>query len=309
MTRSSTRTDTPGRVTGLVPPGRFPLSPVGARRTFLGQGVALAMLTFVALAAWPNAAQAAFDHQHGVWNALLKQHVVLAAGGNASALRYAGMQHDRNVLAGYLASLSAVSAQEYNAWTKPQQLAFLINAYNAYTVELVLTRYPDLKSIKDLGSFVQSPWKKKFFRLFGAERSLDDVEHGLIRAPGVFDDPRIHAAVVCASIGCPMLRNEAFVGTSAGRLDAQLDDGLRRFLSDRTLNRFDASAGTLQVSKLFDWYRKDFEQGHRGFDSLQTMFARSAEVLADTPAAQAEIRAGRARIVFLDYDWSLNDAH
>ncbi len=106
-----------------------------------------------------------------------------------------------------------------------------------------------------------------------------------------------------------MLRSEAFV---TERLDAQLDDGLRRFLSDRTRNRFDtgtgASAGTLQVSKLFDWYRKDFEQGYRGFDSLQTLFARHAEVLADKLAAQDEIRAGRARIVFLDYDWSLNDA-
>lgn len=252
-----------------------------------------------------TAAQATFDHQHAAWNALLKAHVVLAASGNASALRYAGMQRDREALRAYLAALSAVSAEDYNAWTRPQQLAFLINAYNAYTVELILTRYPGVKSIKGLGSFLQSPWKKNFFRLLGTERSLDDVEHGLIRAPGVFDDPRIHMAVVCASVGCPMLRNEAFV---AERLDAQLDDGLRRFLSDRTRNRYDPSTRTLQVSKLFDWYRNDFEQGHRGLDSLQTLFARHAEVLADTPAAQGEIVAGRARIVFLDYDWSLNDA-
>ena len=257
---------------------------------------------------WSTAAEAAFDRQHAPWNALLRAHVVVAAGGNASALRNAGMQRDREALRGYLTALSAVSTQEYGAWPKAQQLAFLINAYNTYPVELILTRYPDLKSIKDLGSFVQSPWKKKFFRLLGTERTLDDVEHGLIRAPSVFDDLRIHAAVVCASIGCPMLRNEAFVGISAERLDAQLDDGLRRFLSDRTRNRFDATAGTLQVSKLFDWYRKDFEQGHRGFDSLQTLFARHAQGLADTPAAQGEIRAGRAKIFFLDYDWSLNDA-
>lgn len=278
-----------------------------ARRRLLVQCAAMS-----AVASMPplaTAAQPVFDHQHAAWTALLKAHVVLAAGGNASALRYAGTLRDRAALRAYLMALSAVSTQEYGAWTKAQQLAFLINAYNAYTVELILTRYPDLKSIKDLGSFVQSPWKRKFFRLLGAERTLDDVEHGVIRAPGVFDDPRIHAAVVCASIGCPMLRNEAFV---AERLDAQLDDGLRRFLSDRTRNRFDtgtgAGAGTLQVSKIFDWYRKDFEQGHRGFDSLQTLFARHAEVLADTLAAQGEIRAGRTRIAFLDYDWSLNDA-
>jgi hypothetical protein len=102
-----------------------------------------------------------------------------------------------------------------------------------------------------------------------------------------------------------MLRNEAFVGE---RLDSQLDDALRRFLSDRTRNRFDAASGTLAVSRIFDWYRKDFEQGHKGYDSLQTLFERHAEALGPTPPAQADIRAGRYRLSYLDYDWSLNDA-
>ena len=246
-----------------------------------------------------------FDHRHAAWDTLLRQHVVVAAGGNASALRYAALQAQRAALKTYLVSLSAVPPATYGAWTKAQQLAFLINAYNAFTVELILTRYPKLKSIKDLGSFVQSPWKKKFFPLLGQERSLDEVEHEMIRAPGVFDDPRIHVAVVCASIGCPMLRNEAFV---AERLDAQLDDALRRFLADGSRNRFDAGTGTLSASKIFDWYRKDFERGHKGYDSLQSLFARHAEVLGATPQAQAEVRAGRYKLVFLDYDWALNDA-
>ncbi len=246
-----------------------------------------------------------FDHRHAAWDALLRQHVVVAAGGNASALRYAALRAQRAVLGSYLNSLSAVSPASYGAWSKAQQLAFLINAYNAFTVELILTRYPDLKSIKDLSSFVQSPWKKKFFVLLGQERSLDELEHGMIRAPGVFDDPRIHVAVVCASIGCPMLRNEAFV---AERLDAQLDDAMRRFLSDRSRNRFDAATGSLSVSKIFDWYRKDFEQGHQGITSLQVLFGRHAEALGATAQAQADIRAGSYRLAFLDYDWALNDA-
>jgi hypothetical protein len=248
---------------------------------------------------------AAFDHRHSAWDALLAQHVVVAPAGHASTLRYAALQGRAGPLEAYLDSLSAVSAQAYGSWSRPQQLAFLINAYNAHTVALILTRYPNLKSIKDLGSFVQSPWKKKFFRLLGQERSLDELEHEMIRAPGTFDDPRIHVAVVCASTGCPMLRNEAIV---AERLDNQLDDALRRFLSDRTRNRFDAATGTLAVSKIFDWYRKDFEQGHQGYDSLQAVFARHAEVLAGTPQAQADIRAGRYKLAFLDYDWALNDA-
>ena len=251
-----------------------------------------------------HAADAAFDHRHSVWDALLKQLVVFAPGGNASALRYTGMLRQHDALRGYLAKLSAVTAQEYERWSRAQQLAFLINAYNAFTVELILTRYPALKSIKDLGSLLQSPWKKKFFSLLGQQRSLDELEHEWIRAPGVFDDPRIHFAVVCASIGCPMLRNEAYV---AERLDAQLDDALRRFLSDRTRNRFDAASSTLSVSKIFDWYRKDFERGYKGYDSLQALFARHADQLAATPKALVDLRAGNYRLEFLDYDWALND--
>jgi hypothetical protein len=250
-------------------------------------------------------ANAAFDHAHARWGALLDKHVVTNAAATASRVRYAGMQADRAQLAAYLDVLAAVTPQEYDRWTRQQRLAFLINAYNAWTVDLVLTRYPDLRSIKDLGTLLQSPWKKKVVRLLGEVKSLDDLEHGMIRAPGAFDDPRIHVAVVCASIGCPMLPKDAFV---ADRLDAQLDDAMRRFLSDRERNRFDTASRTLQVSQIFDWYRKDFEQGHKGYDSLKTLFARHAEQLADVPEARARIRAGDYRLDFLTYDWSLNDA-
>lgn len=245
----------------------------------------------------------AFDHRHAEWSALLEQHVVLIRNGNASQVDYAGFKTDRAALKKYLDALSAVSEAEYRRWSKPQQLAFLINAYNAYTVELILTRYPDLKSIKDLGSVLQSPWKKMFFTLLGQERSLDDVEHGMIRAPGAFDEPRIHAAVNCASIGCPLLRAEAFV---ADQLDAQLEDGLRRFLADRSRNRFAAAGNTLSVSKIFDWYQGDFEKGHQGFTSLDATFARYADALGDTPQARDAIRKGGSNIRYLDYDWALN---
>jgi hypothetical protein len=284
--------------------------PIAPRRTLSSQRRTVMLALPLAMLALPDAvraqaASAGFDHRHAAWDGLLRQHVVIAAGGNASALRYAALQTQRGALKGVLDAFSAVSPTAYDRWSAAQKLTFLINAYNAFTVELILTRYPDLKSIKDLGSFVQSPWKKKFFHLLGQERSLDEVEHEMIRAPGVFDDPRIHVAVVCASIGCPMLRNEAFV---AERLDAQLDDAMRRFLADRSRNRYDSSSGVLSVSKIFDWYRKDFERGHKGYDSLQTLFARHAELLGTTPQAQAELRAGRYKLSFLDYDWALNDA-
>ena len=245
--------------------------------------------------------EAAFDHSHAQWDALTKKHVVWLPGGHASQVDYSGFKADRQELKSYLEGLSAVTLSEYDGWTKPEKLAFLINAYNAYTVELILTEYPKVKSIKELGSLITSPWKKRFFSLLGKPRNLDDVEHGMIRAPGVFDEPRIHMAANCASIGCPALRSEAY---DAGKLDAQLEDSVVRFLSDRSRNRFNPQKGKLEVSKIFDWYGKDF--GARS-GSVEAWLAQYAPKLADEPKYQQTIRDKTARLEFLDYDWALNE--
>ena len=117
------------------------------------------------LAAMPALAQ--FDHTHAAWTALLKKHVVVLGDGKASQVRYAEFAKDRAALKAYLGALSKVTDAEFKAWPKPQQMAFLINAYNAFTIEKILTRYPDLKSIKDFGSVFGNPWKDKFFTLLG----------------------------------------------------------------------------------------------------------------------------------------------
>ena len=247
-----------------------------------------------------SGAALAFDQSHAAWDALLRRHVAVAASGVSSRVDYAGMAADRAPLQGYLDGLASVTPAEYAAWRREQKLAFLINAYNAFTVQLVLTRYPDLASIKDLGSLLSSPWKKEFFSLLGSPRSLDGIEHRLIRAPGAFDEPRIHFAVNCASIGCPMLRAEAYVGE---RLESQLDEAARRFLQDRSRNRYDAAARSLEVSKLFDWYGSDFE---KAAGSVAAYLARYADALADDPAGRSAIRQAQARVRFLDYDWALN---
>lgn len=261
----------------------------------------------VILVAWliPFAQALAFDHSHTEWTALLKKHVVWIDDGHASQTRYAAFQSSREALKAYLASLSAVSRQEFDTWSKGQQLAFLINAYNAFTVEKILTRYPNLKSIRDFGTLFGNPWQDRFFTLLGKEMSLDGIEHDTIRKPGAYDDPRIHMAVNCASVGCPALRDEAYV---AERLDAQLDDQVNRFLSDRSRNRFVAGANALEVSMIFDWYDVDFRSGYQGIGSLPVFFGRYASDLAATPEQQAVIRAGKPTITFLEYDWALNDA-
>jgi len=250
-----------------------------------------------ALPAW------GFDHGHAAWTALLGKHVVPLEGGKASRVRYAGMAQDRAALRAYLDTLSAVRPAQYAAWSPPERLAFLINAYNAFTIEKVLTRYPDLNSIRDFGTVFGNPWKDRFFTLLGRPMSLDILEHDTIRAPGVFDEPRVHFALNCASVGCPSLREEAY---TPARLEAQLEDQARRFLSDRSRNRL--AGARLEVSKIFQWYRKDFTAGYGGIGSVEQFLARHAHLLADTPEDRARIKAGALPVVSLDYDWALNDA-
>ncbi len=259
----------------------------------------------VPLVAGSALAQAPFDHQHPAWAALLKKHVVLQDGGKASQLRYAGMRQDRAQLKAYLGALSKVSEQEFKGWSKPQQLAFLINAYNAFMVEKVLTRYPDIKSVWDFGKIFGNPFKDKFFTLFSREFSLDMIEHDTIRAKGVYDDPRIHFAVSCASVGCPMLREEAYV---AEHLDNQLEEQTRRFLADRSRNRFSAAGNVLEVSEIFKWYSVDFTSGLRGIRSREQFFAGYADLLTDDPGYLQILREQKAELRFLAYDWRLNDA-
>jgi Protein of unknown function, DUF547 len=244
------------------------------------------------------------EQSYAAWDALLKKHVSWNAAGVASSVSYKGFLADRAAFTKVLEEFSAVTKTQYDGFKKDEKLAFLINAYNAYTIELILTKYPDLKSIRDLGSLVQKPWSKKFFKLLGEERTLDNVEHDMIRAPGAFDEPRIHMAVVCASIGCPALRPEAF---TAGKMEAQLDDSVKRFLRDRTRNRVNTSSGRLEVSKIFDWYKGDFDKGFKGISSREVFFARYAESLSDDAAVRQQIKDGKLAIAHLDYDWSLND--
>ncbi len=271
------------------------------------------LLAVLALAVAPwGAAVARFDHAHDAWTALLRTHVVVIAGGQASQVRYAGFARDRAALKRYLGTLSGVTAAEFETWSKAEQMAFLINAYNAFAIEKILTRYPDIRSIWDFGKVFGNPFKDRFFQLLGRAASLDDIEHGRLRAKGVYGEPRVHFAVNCASVGCPMLREEAYV---AARLEAQLEEQARRFLSDRSRNRFDPQRGVLEVSRIFDWFEEDWTSGYRGFDgrtppieSRERYFARYANLLADRPQDQKLIADGQARIAFLDYDWALNDA-
>ena len=244
-----------------------------------------------------------FDHEHATWNLLVKNNVHWNLNRTASQVNYAGFQETHDFLKRYLFSLSAVTRTEFDTFRREQQLAFLINAYNAFTVELILTEYPEVTSIKELGSLFSSPWKRKFFLLLGESQNLDGIEHDLIRGSGRYNEPLIHFAVNCASIGCPALLDEAFM---AEKLDQQLLESTERFLNDRSRNRFDARTGTLEISSIFDWYAEDFSKGWRGYDSLHDFFRTHADWITDDAESVEKLRKAALRIEFLDYDWSLN---
>lgn len=250
----------------------------------------------------------AFDHTHAAFSALLKKHVVLIDGGKASHVRYAELAKDRAALKSYLDSLATVKETDFNAWSSAQRLAFLVNTYNAATLELIVQHYP-VKSIKDIGGTFDNRWKRKFIKLFGREVSLDIIEHDTLRKAGAYNEVRVHYAVNCASIGCPALREEAFV---ADRLEKQLEEQAVRFLSDRSRNRF--VNGKLEVSMIFKWFAEDWERGYTGFDgrlvaikSREDYFSRYANALADSAADRQLVSAGKFSISHLDYDWSINE--
>jgi len=238
---------------------------------------------------------------HGLWDQLLRQHVVSLHDGQATQVDYQGMNNDRAQLKAYLNQLTSISRQEFSQWSQQEQLAYLINLYNAWTIEFVLTSYPDIESIRELGGLFQSAWEIEIISLFGEPHSLNDIEHGLIRASGRFNDPRIHFAVNCASIGCPALRSEAYTGI---QLEKQLEEQTEKFLSDRSRNRL--KENTLEVSSIFKWYREDFEKGWHGVNSLTDFFAVYQNALGLTVSDVQRLHAGVINIEFLDYDWRLN---
>jgi len=249
----------------------------------------------------------AFDHQHRMLTQVLGDVVQLSPNKKQSRVNYALLYKQPEQLNQYLAVLSAVKQSEYQLWTGDEQLSFLINAYNGFTLQLINQHYAkfqngQVESIKDLGSFFSSPWKQAFFTLLDEKHSLDNVEHDMIRV--WFERPRIHAALVCAAVSCPPLRNQAFV---ADKLEQQLDDQMRQFLSDDQRNTINVGDNRVILSAIFKWYGEDFEKGQQGFNSLKDLIKVYQEDMADDPLQLTWLQKQNFSIRYLDYDWRLND--
>lgn len=254
-----------------------------------------------------------FDH--AIWDGLLREHVYMINQGQASQVNYFGFAQNHGLLQKYLSQISAVRESDFSGWDKSEQLAFLINAYNAFTVEMILRSYASFATLRiyapvtidwhiRLISMLKNQRELSFIPLFGKTLSLNDIEQGMIRKRGNFNDPRVHFAINHASIGSPALLNRAFNGME---LEEQLDAAARAFLSDRSRNRYNEETGKLEVSEIFDWYGEDFERGWREWHSLAQFFAYYRDHLTDHPVAKELLAAETVDIQFLDFNWLLNE--
>ena len=229
-----------------------------------------------------------FDHTYKTYNKVLAEVVIKK--GPQTLVNYKLLKAAPNNFKKVLDEISGVSQASYDQWSEKQKLAFLINAYNAFTLKLIIDHYP-IKSIKDIGNFFSSPWKKEFFSLLGKKSYLDQIEHEMIRKN--FKEPRIHFAVNCASMGCPSLAMEAF---QADQLDRQLKSSAKSFITNRLRNRLNAKEEKIYLSKIFKWYGDDFK-AMKGIDFRQYI----STFLPNYKPKKFEVE-------YLDYDWSLNEA-
>lgn len=232
-----------------------------------------------------------FDH--APLDGVLRAHVV------QGGVDYRALQADRGQLDTYVARLGTVSEATFRKWSRADQLAFLINAYNAMVIQQVIDDYPIQRSPNPAALVrpANSVWQIDGFfnglehRLLGTQFTLDKIEHEWLRAK--LKEPRIHFALVCAARSCPPLRTEAY---HASRLDEQLDDQARRFLNDRERNRFGSESA--ELSEIFKWFGEDFG-GEKG---LRSYLARYLN-----PELAQRVKNAGYKIRYVEYDWTLND--
>jgi hypothetical protein len=240
-----------------------------------------AFLVTVVLVDIALAAASSSSVSHRLFRELLQKFVA------DGSVNYAGFKSQEAKLDQYLDLLQKVDP---NTLSRNEQFAFYANAYNAWTIKLILTKYPGIDSIKSLGIFNTGPWKKEVVRLSGETVSLDHIEHEILRPR--FKDPRVHFAINCAAKSCPPLRSEPFL---AQKLDQQLDDATRSFINNPASYRLEGR--NLHVSRIFKWFSEDFNEDPLGFflkyanPGLKKKLENSSETI---------------NVKYLAYDWSLN---
>jgi len=218
---------------------------------------------------------------HSLFAGLLDKYIA------SGKVNYSGLKKAEATLDTYLAILAKVDSKSL---PRDEQFAFYANAYNAWTIKLILGGYPGVESIKDLGNLFKSPWKKEIASIDGKLMTLDHIEHNILRPR--FMDPRVHFAINCAAKSCPPLSDKPFTGET---LDQQLEQLASAFVNDSANNYL--KGNTLYVSSIFKWFKSDFKAGILDF------FLKYSK---DDLNARLKMIKKNVKIKYLDYDWSLN---
>lgn len=248
----------------------------------------------------------AFDHEHKLFTAELKKYI------DKDLVHYNRWKHYQDGLKFYIATLSALTGEEYKNFTEPEKKAFWLNAYNALTIKLVLDHYPisgktpwyPKDSIRQIDGF----WEKNHFKIADRDVTLETIMHKLIRSR--HGDPRMHFMVVPASKGCLPLRNTAY---TADNLDADLKAAQSAFLNDAKQVRFDAKNKQVFLSQIFEWFPLDFAKA-AGFVKMPLPPPTDEEIILTyilgiaPPAVRDQFSVKDTKVSFIPYDWSLNDA-
>ncbi|MDP8242811.1 MAG: DUF547 domain-containing protein [Candidatus Hinthialibacter antarcticus] len=227
---------------------------------------------------------------------------------------YAGLKQDAGTLNSFLDAVASLDASQYEKWAEPDRIAFLINVYNACTLKALIDHYPIQSSLFGRLRFpansirqISGVWDKLQWNLMGKMETLDGIEHGMLRKH--FNEPRIHFAVNCASMGCPVLLNEPYLGE---RLDEQLDAQVRRFVARPFDFQYDSNTGVVKLSMILKWYAGDFVQYEEPREELKLLNPEQRGVInflwpyLNEPQ-QASMKAKPISVSFLEYDWSLNE--
>lgn len=215
---------------------------------------------------------------HSAWNELLVKYV-----SNDGKVDYLTFKNESAKLDKYLALLQN-NAPESN-WSKEEKIAYWVNAYNAFTIKLILKNYP-LKSITEIKINNQNAWDYKWIKIGKETMSLNDIEHSKLR--GQFNDARIHFVLNCASYSCPILLNEALTSKD---LEVQLENQTIKFINDPLRNSI--SSANVQVSQLFNWYKSDFTENGKSLIDFINQYSKVK--ISNT-----------AKISYLEYNWKLN---
>jgi len=271
--------------------------------------LALLMTVPVVSSVWASEAKSPAGFDLSAYASVLKTYV-----NDQGQVDYKGLKANRESLDAYLSSVTRLAPSLYARWSDQGKIAFWINAYNALTLKAIIDNYPiqssflaSLRFPKNSIRQISGVWDKQEHTVMRQQRTLDDIEHRVLRAE--FGEPRIHMALVCASVGCPVLRQEPYSGE---RLDAQLEDQTRRFLKDPGKFRVNRGAGQVSISPIFDWFGKDFvksygaEEGFSGHDEVERATLNFISRHLDEDEGKY-LASGRYDLEYLDYDWSLNE--